>query len=169
MMNGWLRKVAISGTLALMLLTVGGQEWLRAQGGLDLKALVNTRTDELIKLAQDLKLDISTLTEFKKSFNADQVEAASKSLNAFPVIVVLFADLGRLKKLDEATLQASLYKLMSALELFLETVKKQEAKICVALYLTEKKGERIVSPFINEAPKEIGGTVPLKLQEQRCI
>lgn len=149
----------------LMLLTIGAG----AQTGLDLKALVNTRTDELIKLAQDLKLDTSSLAAFKQSFNADQVEAAIKSLNTFPVVVTILAGLGRLKKLDEATLQASLYKLMDALELFLETVKKQETKICVALYLTEKKEERIVAPFVNEAPKEIGGTVSLKLQGQQCI
>jgi hypothetical protein len=169
MMKGWLKKAAVGCAIVLMFVALGGLEGLWAQGGLDLKTLVNTRTDELIKLAQDLKVDTSTLTAFKQSFNNDQIEAAIKSLNAFPVIVTTFSSIGRLKKLDEATLQASLYKLMDALELFVETIKKQEAKICVALYLTEKKEERIVAPFVNEAPKEIGGPVPLKLQEQRCI
>ncbi len=141
----------------------------QAQAGLDLKTLVIMRTDELIKLAQDLKVDTSSLTSFKQSLSADQIDAAIKSLNSFPIVVNILASLGRLKKLEEAMVQAGLYKLMAALELFLETIKKQEAKICVALYLTEKKEERIVAPFVNEAPKEISGTAPLKLQEQRCI
>nr|BAL59147.1 hypothetical protein HGMM_OP3C302 [Candidatus Acetothermum autotrophicum] len=169
MMQNQLKKAIAVGTVVLMLLAIGGAQTLRAQTGLDLKALVNTRTDELIKLAQDLKLDTSTLATFKQAFNADQIDAAIKSLNSFPAVVTIFAMLGRLKKLEEATVQAGLYKLVDALELFLETIKKQETKICVALYLTEKKEERIVAPFVNEAPKEIGGTVPLKLQGQQCI
>lgn len=150
-------------------LVIGGAETLRAQAQLDLKALVNTRVDELIKLAQGVKLDTNSLNSFKQSFNADKMEDAIKWLNTFPVVVSLMAGLGLLKKLDEATIQAGLYKLVDALELFLETVKKQETKICVGLYLTEKREERIIAPFVNEAPKEISGTVPLKLQNQQCI
>jgi len=169
MMKGWLKKAMVGCTIALMLLAIGRLEGLRAQGGLDLKTLVNTRTDELIKLAQDLKVDTSSLTAFKQAFNADKVDDATRSLNAFPAVITVFAGLGRLKKLDEATLQAGLYKLIGALELFLESVKSQETKVCVGLYLTDKKEERIVGPFVNDSPKEIGGTVPLKLQAQRCI
>lgn len=165
--------IKISKTLAcaavIGVLALGGAETLRAQAQLDLKALVNTRTDELIKLAQGLKVDTSSLTTFKQSFNADQMEAAIKSLNAFPVVIHIMASLGLLKKLEEATLQVGIYKLTDALELFLETVKKQETKICVGLYLTEKKEERVIAPFVNEAPKEISGTIPLKLQSQQCI
>lgn len=168
-MNNRLKKAIGSCAVVLLVLAIGGAEGLRAQAGLDLTVLVNTRTDELIKLAQDLKLDTSSLTAFKQSFSAEQIEAAIKSLNSFPVVVTLFAILGRLKKLEEATVQASLYKLVDALELFLENVKRQETKICVALYVTDKKEERLVAPFVNGAPKEIGGTIPLKLQEQRCI
>ncbi len=168
-MNNWLKKALGSCTVVLLVLATGGAEGLRAQPGLDLKVLVNSRTDELIKLAQDLKLDTSSLTAFKQSFNADQVEAAMKSLNSFPIVVTIFASLGRLKKLDEATVQAGLYKLVDALELFLENLKQQETKICVGLYLTDKREERVIGPFVNDSPKEIGGTVTFKLQAQRCI
>ncbi len=167
-MKSFMKALAVC-AVAVGVLVGGGAETSRAQAQLDLKALVNTRTDELIKLAQGVKLDTSSLTAFKQSFNADQMEAAIKSLNAFPVVVSIMAGLGLLKKLDEATIQAGLYKLVDALELFLETVKKQETKICVGLYLTEKKEERIIAPFVNEAPKEISGTVPLKLQSQQCL
>jgi hypothetical protein len=162
-----LKKAIKIAAVVLLVVAVGvlGQ----AQAGLDLKTLVITRTDELIKLAQGFKIDTSSLTSFKQSFTADQSDVAIKSLNAFPVVVAVVSSLGMLKKLEEAIVQASLYKLMDALELFLETVKKQEIKICVALYLTDKKEERIIAPFVNEAPKEIGGTVPLKLQGQQCI
>ncbi|MCS7197179.1 MAG: hypothetical protein NZ930_00575 [Candidatus Bipolaricaulota bacterium] len=167
-MNGFTKTIAVC-AVVLGVLAVGGAETLKAQAGLDLKALVNTRTDELIKLAQGLKVDTGSLSAFKQSFNADQMEAAIKSLNALPVVISIMSGLGLLKKLDEAVLQAGLYKLTDALELFLETVKKQETKICVGLYMTEKKEERIIAPFVNEAPKEISGTVPLKLQSQQCI
>lgn len=155
--------------VAALVVAVGGAESLRAQGGLDLKALVNSRTDELVKLAQDYKVDTSILASFKQAFNSDQMDAAIRSLNAFPAVVTTLASLGMLKKLEEATIQAGLYRLVGALELFLETVKKQEVKVCVGLYLTEKKEERIIAPLVNEAPKEIKGTMPLTLQSQRCI
>lgn len=159
------------------------------QVSLDLKALVLSRLDDLLKaseqIAKDLKIDVATLTdplkEFKKHFETGKIVDAAVQLNAYSSLLRVLIKLGVLKEYDEAHLRTGLHRLMAAVALWNERTQPPPApvpmKICTGLYQSaDKKTEEVISPFLIEALKKFtftntktGAKETLDLKESKCF
>ncbi|MDW8110261.1 MAG: hypothetical protein RMJ96_01465 [Candidatus Bipolaricaulota bacterium] len=153
---------------------------------LDLKALVLSRLDELIKLAEKppvpsgvtFSFPTSPLKEAQKAFDAGKFDEADKQLTAFSVslhMLRLGAPAGwpfSIALITE-TLRAALYKVINARVLFAERVQNKPMKISVGLY-TSGTREEVFGPFLIECPKELklsiqGKEETFKLKECQSV
>jgi hypothetical protein len=159
------------------------------QVSLDLKALVLSRLEDLLKaseqMAKDRSIDLATLTdplkEFKKLFEANKIVDASLQLNGYSFLLRVLRKTGGMSEYDEAHLRTGLFRLMTAVALFGERVQPPPApvplKLCTGLYVREdQKAEEVLSPFIIEALKKLtftntktGAKETFNLKESKCF
>jgi hypothetical protein len=159
------------------------------QVSLDLKALVLSRLEDLLKaseqMAKDRSIDLATLTdplkEFKKLFEANKIVDASLQLNGYSFLLRALRKMGGMSEYDEAHLRTGLFRLMTTLALFGERVQPPPApvplKLCTGLYVREdQKAEEVLSPFIIEALKKLtftntktGAKETFNLKESKCF
>ncbi len=159
---------------------------LDQQVSLDLKSLVLTRLDDLLKASEQTakdnpSLDPSTfrdpLSEFKKSFEASKMGDAAMQLDIFSVTLRLVQKSGLLKGFEETHLRTGLHRLVSAFVLFREQVQRQAVKVCTGLFVSEdQKTEEVLSPLLTEAFKKLtvtnrqtGAKENFTLKESRCF
>ncbi|MCS7197180.1 MAG: hypothetical protein NZ930_00580 [Candidatus Bipolaricaulota bacterium] len=133
------------------------------QASLDLKALVLTHWDELLKASEQLAKDnpgLNTLrdplTEFKKAFDSGKMNDAAIQLDAFSVTLLFLQRNGLLTKFQETYLRTGLHRLVSAFALFREQIQRQKIKICTGLYVSEdQRSEEVLSPLLTEMMKKL--------------
>jgi hypothetical protein len=158
------------------------------QVSLDLKALVLSRLEDLLKaseqMAKDRSIDLATLTdplkEFKKLFEANKIVDASLQLNAYSFLLRVLRKMGGMSEYDEAHLRTGLFRLMTIVALFGERTQPPAPvplKLCTGLYVREdQKAEEVLSPFIIEALKKLtftntktGAKETFNLKESKCF
>ena len=156
------------------------------QTSIDLKALVLSRLDDLLKASEQIakdnpNFDPSTfrdpLNEFKKAFEAGKMGDATMQLDVVSVALLLVQRNGLLTKFQEMHLRTGLHRLVSAFALFREQVQRQTVKICTGLFVSEdQKSEEILSPLLTEMMKKLtftntktGAKETFTLKESRCF
>jgi hypothetical protein len=156
------------------------------QVSLDLKALVLSRLEDLLKASEQMAkespaLDPTSLrdplTEFKKAFEANKMNDAAMQLDTVSVILLLLQKNGLVTRLQEAYLRAGLHRLVSAFALFREQALRQTAKICTGLYISEdQKSEEVLSPLLTDVIKKLtvtnrqtGAKETFNLKESKCF
>jgi hypothetical protein len=156
------------------------------QVSLDLKALVLSRLEDLLKASEQMAkenpaLDPTSLrdplTEFKKAFEANKMNDAAMQLDTVSVILLLLQKNGLVTRLQEAHLRAGLHRLVSAFALFREQVQRQTVKICTGLYISEdQKSEEVLSPLLTDVIKKLtvtnrqtGAKETFTLKESKCF
>nr|BAL59149.1 hypothetical protein HGMM_OP3C304 [Candidatus Acetothermum autotrophicum] len=156
------------------------------QAQVDLKALVLTRLDDLLKAGEQIakenpSLDLTALrdplTEFKKAFEANKMDDAAIQLDAFSVTLLFIQRNGLLTKFQEMYLRAGLHRLVSAFALFREQVQRQKIKVCTGLFVSEdQKSEEVLSPMLTDVIKKLtftntktGAKETFTLKESRCF
>jgi hypothetical protein len=156
------------------------------QATIDLKALVLSRLEDLLKASEQMAkenpaLDPTSLrdplTEFKKAFEANKMNDAAMQLDTVSVILLLLQKNGLVTRLQEAHLRAGLHRLVSAFALFREQVQRQTVKICTGLYISEdQKSEEVLSPLLTDVIKKLtftntktGAKETFNLKESKCF
>jgi hypothetical protein len=159
------------------------------QVSLDLKALVLSRLEDLLKaseqMAKDRSIDLATLTdplkEFKKLFEANKIVDASLQLNGYSFLLRLLRKMGGMSEYDEAHLRTGLFRLMTTVALFGERVQPPPApvplKLCTGLYVREdQKAEEVLSPLLTDVIKKLtftntktGAKETFTLKESKCF
>jgi hypothetical protein len=156
------------------------------QATIDLKALVLSRLEDLLKASEQMAkenpaLDPTSLrdplTEFKKAFEANKMNDAAMQLDIVSVILLLLQKNGLVTRLQEAHLRAGLHRLVSAFALFREQVQRQTVKICTGLYISEdQKSEEVLSPLLTDVIKKLtvtnrqtGAKETFTLKESKCF
>jgi hypothetical protein len=156
------------------------------QATIDLKALVLSRLEDLLKASEQMAkenpaLDPTSLrdplTEFKKAFEANKMNDAAMQLDTVSVILLLLQKNGLVTRLQEAHLRAGLHRLVSAFALFREQVQRQTVKICTGLYISEdQKSEEVLSPLLTDVIKKLtvtnrqtGAKETFTLKESKCF
>jgi hypothetical protein len=156
------------------------------QVSLDLKALVLSRLEDLLKSSEQMAkenpaLDPTSLrdplTEFKKAFEANKMNDAAMQLDTVSVILLLLQKNGLVTRLQEAHLRAGLHRLVSAFALFREQVQRQTVKICTGLYISEdQNSEEVLSPLLTDVIKKLtftntktGAKETFNLKESKCF
>jgi hypothetical protein len=156
------------------------------QATIDLKALVLSRLEDLLKASEQMAkenpaLDPTSLrdplTEFKKAFEANKMNDAAMQLDTVSVILLLLQKNGLVTRLQEAHLRAGLHRLVSAFALFREQVQRQTVKICTGLYISEdQKSEEVLSPLLTDVIKKLtvtnrqtGAKENFTLKESKCF
>ncbi|MCL6642889.1 MAG: hypothetical protein K6T71_06160, partial [Candidatus Bipolaricaulota bacterium] len=156
------------------------------QISLDLKALVLSRLEDLLKASEQIAKENPTfdpallrdpLTEFKKTFEAGKMGDAAMQLDIVSVTLLLAHKNGLIPRLQEADLRAGLHRLVSAFALFRERVQRQTVKICTGLFISEdQKTEEVLSPLLTEVLKKLtitnrqtGAKETFTLKESKCF
>lgn len=156
------------------------------QGSLDLKALVLSRLDDLLKASEQASKEIPTLdpstlrdplNEFRKAFEAGKMNDATIQLDVVSVTLLVAHRSGLMPKLQEAHLRAGLHRLVSAFALYREQVQRQAVRICTGLFVSEdQKSEEVLSPLLTEMMKKLtftnrttGAKETFTLKESRCF
>jgi hypothetical protein len=183
------RRIACFGLIALLMLDGGTVAQLiqpAQQATIDLKALVLSRLEDLLKASEQMAkespaLDPTSLrdplTEFKKAFEANKMNDAAMQLDTVSVILLLLQKNGLVTRLQEAYLRAGLHRLVSAFALFREQALRQTAKICTGLYISEdQKSEEVLSPLLTDVIKKLtvtnrqtGTKETFTLKESKCF
>jgi hypothetical protein len=183
------RRIACFGLIALLMLDGGTVAQLiqpAQQATIDLKALVLSRLEDLLKASEQMAkespaLDPTSLrdplTEFKKAFEANKMNDAAMQLDTVSVILLLLQKNGLVTRLQEAHLRAGLHRLVSAFALFREQVQRQTVKICTGLYISEdQKSEEVLSPLLTDVIKKLtvtntktGAKETFTLKESKCF
>jgi hypothetical protein len=183
------RRIACFGLIALLMLDGGTVAQLiqpAQQATIDLKALVLSRLEDLLKASEQMAkenpaLDPTSLrdplTEFKKAFEANKMNDAAMQLDIVSVILLLLQKNGLVTRLQEAHLRAGLHRLVSAFALFREQVQRQTVKICTGLYISEdQKSEEVLSPLLTDVIKKLtvtnrqtGAKETFTLKESKCF
>lgn len=156
------------------------------QAQLDLKALVLSRLDDLLKANEQIAtenpaLDLSALrdplTEFKKAFDSGKMSDAAIQLDTFSVTLLFIQRNGLLTKFQEMHLRTGLHRLASAFALFREQVQRQKIKVCTGLFVSEdQKSEEVLSPMLTDVLKKLmftntktGAKETFTLKESKCF
>lgn len=155
------------------------------QVSLDLKALVLSRLDDLLKaseqIAKDKSIEVNTLTkplqEAKKAFESGKISDAGLQLDSYSLVLRAIRKTGvsKLNEYDETHLRAGLYRVVVALALFTEHIQKKPTKICTGLFIREdQKAEEVISPLVTDMLKKISFSTPagkedFTLKESRCF